>query len=239
MKPYPVLPQDAAMREAPPTPRRPMNQPPVDSSQAGFSLLEILIASFILAIGFLGMGLLQLAALQGSNEAYLRSQAAALALELSERMHANPTGASSGTTTGFSGYDLTQRTVAPQTYDAIDCTVNMEDIDGTGFPSALCSDETSSTGVDLAADTTCTPLQIAEFDAFQLWCHSYGWGNAAGGSGETLPGLDVSTTCNATPCIIGTTHTITVSWRKPEWNTVASNAACPAGKECVTLNVVP
>lgn len=57
--------------------------------QAGFTLLEILIAITVLAIGLLGLAALQLNALQTGQVSYQRSQAIALAYEIADRMRAN------------------------------------------------------------------------------------------------------------------------------------------------------
>jgi type IV pilus assembly protein PilV len=55
----------------------------------GFTLVEVLVAVLILAIGLLGMAGLQVVGLQDNNTAYLRSQATFLAYELADRMRAN------------------------------------------------------------------------------------------------------------------------------------------------------
>jgi len=55
----------------------------------GFTLIEVLIALVILAIGLLGMSSLMMTSMQSSQSAYLRSQASLLAYDLVERMRAN------------------------------------------------------------------------------------------------------------------------------------------------------
>lgn len=55
----------------------------------GFTLIEVLIAVVILAVGLLGMASLTLSSLQSSQGASLRSQASALAGDLGERLRAN------------------------------------------------------------------------------------------------------------------------------------------------------
>ncbi len=59
------------------------------SKQQGFTLIEVLIAVVILAVGLLGMASLTLNSLQSSQGASLRSQASALAGDLGERLRAN------------------------------------------------------------------------------------------------------------------------------------------------------
>lgn len=64
--------------------------------QQGFSLLEVLIAILILAIGLLGMAQLQGSGMRSSHGAYLRTQATILAADILDSMRANPTVARSG-----------------------------------------------------------------------------------------------------------------------------------------------
>jgi type IV pilus assembly protein PilV len=56
----------------------------------GFTLLEILIAVLVLALGIIGGVALQMAALRARHQAVLLSQAAQMAVALAERMRANP-----------------------------------------------------------------------------------------------------------------------------------------------------
>lgn len=61
--------------------------------QKGVSLLEVLISVLILSIGVLGLGGLQLFALQGSNDAHFRTSASFIAEDLSDRIRINKAGA--------------------------------------------------------------------------------------------------------------------------------------------------
>jgi len=60
--------------------------------QSGASLIEVMVAFLILAIGLLGLAMLQGKSLRMNTDAYLRSQATLIANELMENMRANPTG---------------------------------------------------------------------------------------------------------------------------------------------------
>jgi len=60
------------------------------ASQAGFSLIEVLISVLVLSIGLLGLGGLQMASLKGTHNAHFRTVASLAASELAERMRSNP-----------------------------------------------------------------------------------------------------------------------------------------------------
>ena len=58
--------------------------------QQGFTMIEVLIAAFVLGIGLLGLASLQARSLQFNYSAYQRSQANLLAYDIIDRMRANP-----------------------------------------------------------------------------------------------------------------------------------------------------
>ncbi len=62
----------------------------------GFTLLEILIAVLVMAIGLLGIAALQTAGIQFNRGAYFRSQATSLAYDIADRMRANRDAARGG-----------------------------------------------------------------------------------------------------------------------------------------------
>lgn len=55
----------------------------------GFTLIEVMVAALVLAIGILGLATSMLAGLKSDKSAYYRSQAAAIATDMAERMRAN------------------------------------------------------------------------------------------------------------------------------------------------------
>ncbi len=57
----------------------------------GFTLIEVLVAVVILALGLLGLAGLQITSLRNSQSAYNRSQATQLAYDIADRMRANRT----------------------------------------------------------------------------------------------------------------------------------------------------
>ena len=67
------------------------------NKNTGFTLIEVLIAMLVLAVGLLGLAGLQAASLKNNQSAYNRSQAIQLAYDLADRMRANVTGAATYT----------------------------------------------------------------------------------------------------------------------------------------------
>lgn len=59
--------------------------------QNGFTLLEVMVAMVIFAVGMLGLASIQALSLENSHSSYSRSQAILLAYDMVDRMKANPT----------------------------------------------------------------------------------------------------------------------------------------------------
>lgn len=78
-----------------------MNGP--SSRQSGTTLVEVLVALLILAIGLLGMLGLQTTSLSNTQSAYLRTQATILSEEMVDRMRANAQGVDNGAYNNASG----------------------------------------------------------------------------------------------------------------------------------------
>ena len=96
----------------------------------GFSLIEVLVALIVLAIGLLGLASLQARGLKFNQDAYIRSQATTLAYDIMDRMRADR-GNALDFTTAVSGdpglaCDPTVGTIAMDLscwYDAIAATL--------------------------------------------------------------------------------------------------------------------
>lgn len=59
--------------------------------ESGFSLIEVLIALLVLAIGLLGLAALQAQGLRFNHDAYVRTQATHIAYDIVDRMRVNRT----------------------------------------------------------------------------------------------------------------------------------------------------
>lgn len=66
-----------------------MRHPRLRRANRGFTLIEILVALLILAIGVLGIAALQFKGLQYNQDAYLRTQVNILAYDIADRMRLN------------------------------------------------------------------------------------------------------------------------------------------------------
>ena len=65
-------------------------------SNAGFTLIEVLVAMVVLAVGLLGLAAVQATSLKNNQSAYFRSQATQLAYDITDRMRANKVGVAAG-----------------------------------------------------------------------------------------------------------------------------------------------
>jgi len=68
--------------------------------QAGFSLIEILVTMVVLSIGLLGVAGMQASGLRNNHAAYTKTQATNLAMDMAERIRANPKGRAN-----YAGFD--------------------------------------------------------------------------------------------------------------------------------------
>lgn len=65
-------------------------------AQRGFTLIEILVTLFIVAIGLLGLASLMVDGVRNNQSAYLRTQASLLAYDMADRIRVNSAQAESG-----------------------------------------------------------------------------------------------------------------------------------------------
>lgn len=71
------------------------------SRQAGFGLIEVLVALVVLAFGLLGMAALQLNALKNATQSYQRSVATLAAIDAQERLWAALANSADGNCSGL------------------------------------------------------------------------------------------------------------------------------------------
>lgn len=158
---------------------------------SGFTLIEVLIAVLIIAIGLLGLAALQTVALSNSNISSLRSIASIDSENVTEMMRANIAGVNTnvydqGADTASVNYAAINPASPPST-PTIDCR--------TKFASG---------------NTRCLPDQQAKADAF-FWVQAIAR-DLPGGTGQVVCNDRLAT--DADTCTDGSSHTVTVSWQE-------------------------
>lgn len=98
---------------------------PEHHCQAGFGMIEVLIALLVLSFGLLGLAGLQMSGLKGSHTASLRSTASLAAYEMAERMRLNAAGLALG------AYDAADTDSAPADPGCIDAGCSAQDMANT------------------------------------------------------------------------------------------------------------
>lgn len=89
--------------------------------QFGTSLIEILVTVVIIAIGLLGLAVMQNISVKAGYDSYLRTQASFLAYDIIDRIRANP----SATAYALNATDTLPTTVpSPSCFNGGSCTVN-------------------------------------------------------------------------------------------------------------------
>jgi type IV pilus assembly protein PilV len=108
--------------------------------QSGMTLIEVLIAAIVLAIGLLGVAAIQVKALQGAGNAQFRSKATDLTSALADRVRAN--------LDALNSYVTAASTCS--TVPATTCSMNPDDPeDGT---------------------SNCSPAQMATYNLWDISC---------------------------------------------------------------------
>ena len=159
---------------------------PASSQRAarGFTLIEVMITVFVVAVGLLGVAGLQAYAKKSNFDAVQRTQAAALAQDLIERIRANPSRGADYLTDASNGISLASAPSAP----------------GTACITA------GSSG-----SPACTPAQVVAFDRYE-WSRAL-FGGVEVSAGAASGGLSEPTACitnSNAPCGV---YTIAIAWR--------------------------
>ena len=76
------------------------------SAMEGFSLIEVLVALFVLSIGLLGLAALQTTGLRFSHQSYERTQATLQAYDIIDRMRTNKSGTGDTVNTTYDNVSL-------------------------------------------------------------------------------------------------------------------------------------
>lgn len=183
-------------------------------SQAGFSLIEVMVALVVCSIGLLGLAKMESLSLASEDVSGTRTIAAMQASSLAAMMHADRGywGSSSVTASAIvTGGLLTTNGLTA--YSVSDATLNY-----------------GGTACTTPGSTSCTPTQMAAYDL-------YNWG---GGLQVLLPAYQATITCTPTVTAAPVTCTITITWAE---NAVAANSQQTAintlASPSYTLNVEP
>lgn len=153
------------------------------TASSGFTLVEVLVAMIVLAIGVLGVAGLQATGLRSSYSASLRSQATMLAYEMTDRLRANLAGYRDNdynNTIGVDSYCVwhghTTAVCSPRQMAQHDVfewrqTLAEELPQGVGV---VCLDSTPNDGGDMDSNGTVDPAEFAcdntgDLYAVKLW----------------------------------------------------------------------
>lgn len=138
-------------------------------TQSGTSLVEVLVAAFIIGFALLGISALQMKAMQYSTNAEFRAKASDIAWALADRIRAN---LPAGDLTTDSGNEYIENVIAT-------CPIN--------WVGAICAMEPGATST--AGVSQCTAAEMAAYDMFQMTCDD------DLGAAEVLPGGALTVSC--------------------------------------------
>lgn len=96
-----------------------IKQPHSSARAHGFTLVEVLVALLILAIGLLGLAALQTTGMRFNQESSLRSQAILIAYDIVDRIRANPIGKAAG---DYDSVSATATFTAPACIGTVNCS---------------------------------------------------------------------------------------------------------------------
>jgi type IV pilus assembly protein PilV len=154
----------------------------------GFTLLEVMIAVFVLAIGLLGIAALQMTGVKNNHTANIRTQATQLSYNLADRIRANIEGTVAG------NYLAIPTSTLPNV--AYDC---LADFTGITAPPNKCS---------------ANQMALADLDQwFALATASIPLVTGAGNTQITCTDSDVA---DADPCTRGSIMTILITWNEQD-----------------------
>lgn len=180
-------------------------------TQSGFTLIEVLIAMLLLAVGLLGLAALQTSTLRSNLAAYNYGQATQLLYDMADRMRANKTVANSYLIAN-SNTDPTSPTSRTLNQTVISTPAPVSPM--TLATAAACR---------LATNTTCDATLLSTYDLIE-------WNTAIA---ATLPmGRGCITTAN-------NTFNLYITWDDDRSGTVTTDVAVPAGCTTFSTYVAP
>lgn len=153
------------------------------ASTKGFTLLEIMVAMVIFAVGMLGLAGIQALSLENSHSSYSRSQAILLAYDMVDRMKANSTAANYAIAVGTAATAITNPCDSGLVCNASEMAIFDKSQWKTALPVLLISGEgqivnTAGTSYTItvhwdedrsgATGTTCPPAAATDLRCFQL-----------------------------------------------------------------------
>lgn len=98
---------------------------PTGRRQSGATMIEVLVAMFVLAVGLLGVAGMQQIGLRNGHTAQMRGQATALATDIADRMRANRRAALDGDYDINIDTDITDTSGCPATTSAVQVTCDL------------------------------------------------------------------------------------------------------------------
>ena len=193
------------------------------SNQSGFSLLELMIAVLVLAIGLLGMAAMQAVALSSNQEAQFRVQALAIAEDLSSRMRTNRT---------YVNISRNKYALIPALHagynaysDLIGWDYNDSPSDPVAPSAAMQCGDPSGVATEAALDTTLNCRAESDIQDIRRQLNPDDPGLSAPSTGRLLPAgslmfvdcadktnLDYTLADDDDPCSPGSVYTIYVIW---------------------------
>ncbi len=171
-------------------------------ASSGFSMIEVLVTTLVLALGILGTSALQIMGLKGTDAAHYRTVATFIANDMADRIRMNPPLDNPATGDKNDMYETGSSTPIscnPINADTLNCNL-----------------------------VACDPSQLAIFDQTMLTCGHVAktsildtwsaderstWNQAKKtGVKDSLPNGSITIDCGVNSCGEGVSHTITVAW---------------------------
>lgn len=187
----------------------------------GFTLIEVLIAVLIVAVGLLGMAALQINSIQSNTEGFSRAQALAISDMMVGRIKANRWDEDAS---GL--YSDINRSYILGLYNSSGAKMTAT------TPSLLC------TGANV-----CNAVQMAAYDKYQVVTLLNG--DSSTGLTPVLPGGEIRTTQSSDRLTIYVFWEALAARSGDGQQAIAFNTRCsslsgaPAGKDCVVVDLVP